>query len=382
MSADASGSQLLPAMLYEAFRAAGVTYFCGVPDSLLSPVGYYLADHAGQDHDIAANEGNAVALAIGAYAASKKVPLVYMQNSGLGNALNPLVSLADPLVMAIPMVLLVGWRGQPGHEDEPQHKKQGPITTSLLDALGITYQILSKDARQAKLQIGRAVHIAQELQQPVALVVEAGTIAPYDRPGGVQAYPLSREQAIQAVIQSLDERDAVIATTGKASRELFEYREKSGQGHRRDLLIVGGMGHASTIAAAIAQHKPGRRIYCIDGDGALLMHMGALPIIGSKRLKNFYHIIINNGAHESVGGQPTVGFMIDIPAIAQASGYAHVRRVTEATELTAALQAIRELDGPVLLEVRVNTLSRSELSRPTITPADNRAAFMSFLDEV
>lgn len=378
----AGPKKLSPQKLYQAFIQNNVEYFCGVPDSSLSPFGYYLEDNTRESHNIAVNEGNAIALAIGYYLATSKVPLVYTQNSGLGNAINPLVSLADPMIMGIPMILLIGWRGQPGKKDEPQHQKQGLITQGLLDTLGIPHLILSRNSHEASRQVHYVAGDTLQAKRPFALIVENGTFEQHKRINkSVNNYQLSREDVIELVAKSLSNSDIVVATTGKTGRELFEYRDKVKQTHKKDLLIVGGMGHASSIAASIAQQKPNIKVYCIDGDGALLMHMGSLSLIGNKNLKNFYHIVINNGSHESVGGQPTVGFEIDMPAIAKACGYTHAYSVDKTEGVKDILQTIRKLDGPALAEIRVNTASRSNLGRPTIHPSENKESVMSFLDK-
>lgn len=376
-------NKISPKKLYEAFVENGVSYFCGVPDSLLSSFGFYLEDHAKDSHDIAVNEGSAVALGIGRYLSTSKVPLVYMQNSGLGNAINPLVSLADPLIMGIPMILLIGWRGQPDKEDEPQHQKQGLITQPLLDSMGIAHTILSRSSKKLVTQIKNAVREALNSKHPYAILVEGDVLEPYKHATTTKTsnYELSREEAIELIISSLSGAEIVVATTGKIGRELFELRRQKHQRHN-DLLVVGGMGHASSIAFGIAQQKSDRKVFCIDGDGAVLMHMGSLATIGTKKLKNFHHIVINNGTHESVGGQSTVGFAVNMPEIAKASGYVHTYSVTDSSSLKNILQTLRGLEGPVFIEVRVNTNSRANLTRPTIHPSKNKKNFMSFLDEI
>lgn len=381
MAKKTAESQLYPKELYDVLVKNEMNYFCGVPDSSLSSFVFYLEGHAKATHDIAVNEGNAVALAIGYYLATSKVPLVYMQNSGLGNAINPLVSLADPMIMGIPVILLIGWRGQPGKIDEPQHEKQGLITQNLLDLLGIHHAILSRNPTEVFQQVGKAVKNALKSKQPFALIVENGTFKEQRVSRLAKNYPLKREEVIELVAESINDSDVIIATTGKTGRELFEYRDKVKQAHDKDLLIVGGMGHASSVALSVAQQKPDRKTYCIDGDGALLMHMGSVPFIGHKNLKNFYHVVVNNGSHESVGGQPTVGFEIDIPAIAKASGYARAYSASKPEEVKSILQAMRKLKGPILLEIRVNNISRTNLIRPTIHPSENKKSFMSFLDK-
>lgn len=368
--------------LYNNLIENEVEYFCGVPDSLLSSFGFYLEDYVKGSHFIAANEGNAIAMAIGYHLATSKLPLVYMQNSGLGNSINPLVSLADPTVLGIPMLLMIGWRGQPGKKDEPQHLKQGMVTEVFLKDLGISYSILSPDINKASLQITSAVGEAILSKRPFALLVGDDILDSYKsvlKP--TSSHPLSREYAIKLIVDQLDGTDIVVATTGKTCRELFEHREKTSHGHSQDLLVVGGMGHASSIAMAIAQQKSQRKVFCLDGDGAALMHMGSLATIGSKDLKNFYHFLINNGAHDSVGGQPTVALSVDMLAVAKASGYSHTMSVDEPRHLKDVLKTVKMLDGPVFVEVRVNTGSRPDLKRPTILPVQNKESFMHFLDK-
>jgi phosphonopyruvate decarboxylase len=380
MTKGIDSTKLSPGDLYRILIKNGVNYFCGVPDSSLSSFGFYIEDHATESNDIAVNEGSAVAMAIGYYLATSKLPLVYMQNSGLGNAINPLVSLADPLVMGIPMILLIGWRGQPGKKDEPQHMKQGLITTELLATLDIPYVVLSHNAATVSLQVKKTAKDALDLKRPFALLVESGTLGPYKETAKTTNYPLSREEVIGYIAENLAASGAIITTTGKTGRELFEFRETKDRKHEKDLLIVGGMGHASAIAMAIAQQKPERKIYCIDGDGAMLMHMGSLATIGTKKLKNFYHFVINNGSHESVGGQPTVGFDIDMPAIAKACGYVHSFSVDDRDSLDNVLSTTEKLDGPVFVEIRVSSGSRLDLTRPTIHPSENKDSVMAFLE--
>lgn len=370
--------QLPAKLLYRAFVRNGVEHFYGVPDSTLSPFGSYLDTYAKDSHDIAVNEGSAVALAIGFYLATSKLPLVYMQNSGLGNAINPLVSLADPLVMGIPMLLLIGWRGQPGKKDEPQHTKQGLITGRLLETLGIPYAVLSSDISTASEQIKKARIVAEKNKQPFALLAEPGIFKPNKLPAPTAAAHLSRESAIKQIVRSLEGFEAVVATTGKTGRELFEYRQSEGQSHHKELLVVGGMGHASTIAAAVAQHSP-NKVYCLDGDGAVLMHMGALAAIGASSLNNFYHIVLNNGTHESVGGQPTIGRKVDLPNVALACGYAKAYTVKDMAALDNTLRSFKKDRGPVFLEVIVSSSSRPNLGRPNVPPSANKENFMSYL---
>ena len=363
---------------YDALVASGIDLFTGVPDSLLKNFCAYVTDTAPRHkHIIAANEGNAVGIAAGHYLATGKPALVYMQNSGLGNTVNPLLSLADEKVYSIPMVLMVGWRGEPGVHDEPQHVKQGEVTTTLLEAMQIPYVILDDES-----QIRSQVALAMERKAPTALVIRKGTFGKYQlQHVSTNDCPLCREEALKLVVDHLHSDDVIVSTTGKLSRELFEYREALQQGHGHDFLTVGSMGHSSSIALGIALEKPGRRVFCFDGDGAFIMHTGALGIVASMQPKNFFHILFNNGAHESVGGQPTIGFDIDTTGIAKANGYRHTLTATTKEEMVATLQQLEQLEGPVLLELRVSINSRDDLGRPTTTPIENKEAFMAFLNE-
>lgn len=361
---------------YEALIASGIDMFTGVPDSLLKNICAYITDTAPREkHIIAANEGNAVGIAAGHYLATGKPALVYMQNSGLGNTVNPLLSLADEKVYSIPMVLMIGWRGEPGVHDEPQHVKQGEVTLALLDAMQIPYIIL-EDASQIKAQ----VELAMERKAPTAIVIRKGTFGSYKlKNARSNDNPLSREDAMKLVVDHLKENDVIVSTTGKLSRELFEYREAKQQGHGHDFLTVGSMGHSSSIALGIALEKPNRRVFCFDGDGAFIMHTGALGIVASMNPRNFFHILFNNNAHESVGGQPTIGYELDAVAMAKASGYKQALRATTREEMIAALQQLETIEGPVLLELRVKIDSREDLGRPTTTPIQNKDAFMEEL---
>lgn len=363
---------------YEALIASGVDMFTGVPDSLLKNFCAYITDTAPKkNHIITANEGNAVGIAAGHYLATGHPALVYMQNSGLGNTVNPLLSLADEKVYSIPMVLMIGWRGEPGVHDEPQHVKQGEVTLALLDAMQIPYEILEDVS-----QLTAMVALAMERKAPTALVIRKGTFGPYKlKNASRNDNPLSREEALKLVVEHMRHDDVIVSTTGKLSRELFELREARHEGHGHDFLTVGSMGHSSSIALGIALEKPNRRVFCFDGDGAFIMHTGALGINASMQPKNFFHILFNNGAHESVGGQPTIGYQLDATGIAKASGYSHVLTATTADEMKAALRQLETLQGPVLLELRVAINSRDDLGRPTTTPIENKEAFMSELNE-
>ena len=382
-TADEPAAPIEPAALWDALAAAGVEFFTGVPDSLLKDFIAYLVDHADPaQHVTAANEGGAVALATGYHLATGGIAAVYLQNSGLGNTVNPLTSLADPEVYGIPVLLIVGWRGRPGVHDEPQHRKQGAITLEQLGVLGIPTVVLDDQVDDVVAAVRALVQQALGEGRPVALVVPPGRLASYKRTATqVERFGQRREAAIEAVLATVGPRDVVVCTTGMASREVFEYRARAGEGHGRDFLTVGGMGHASQIALGLALNKPDRTVVCIDGDGAAIMHLGALAIIGTRGPANLRHVILNNGAHDSVGGQPTAGLAVDLVAIAEACGYRAAHRVDSLAEIPGAVADLAATPGPTLLEVRVDLGARSDLGRPTASPAENKAELMAFLHD-
>jgi phosphonopyruvate decarboxylase len=358
----------------------GVEFYAGVPDSLLKPFCFYLADHAGDEHVVAANEGGAVALACGYHLVTGKVPLVYLQNSGLGNAINPLLSLADGDVYGMPLLLVIGWRGEPGTEDEPQHRKQGEVTVGLLETMGIPYRVLAREAEAARQGVNELLAIAADASRPVALLVRKDTFEPY-KPADSTAgnFEMTREQAIRIVVAALGEDDAIVSTTGKVSRELYEYRDQTEQGHQRDFLTVGSMGHASQIAMGIALAGPERQVFCLDGDGAMLMHMGGVAIAGVAGMANFKHVILNNGVHDSVGGMASVGMQVSFADIVKACGYTNAWRVERRKELALKIAELRSAKGPALLEIMVRKGARADLGRPKTSPIGNKTVFMEFL---
>ena len=375
-----------PEFFYNTLASSGIDFYAGVPDSLLKNLCAYITDHADASHNIiAANEGGAMGLAAGHYLATSQIPVVYMQNSGEGNIINPLASLTDPDVYNIPVLLVIGWRGKPGVHDEPQHVKQGKVTTGLLNVMGIDYTVLSKEEDKAEAQIKKAVAYMQATKQCYALVIEKDTFDTYTLNSQLSTFnfQLSREEAIQTVASYLAPKDCIVSTTGMISRELFEYRTAKNEGHERDFLTVGSMGHASQIALGIALEKQDRKVWCFDGDGASIMHMGSMAIVASKAPKNYIHVVFNNGAHDSVGGQPTVGLQIDLPAIAKAVGYKQVFSVDNKEDLlnllTSHLSPLTSIDGPIFLEVKVKKGNRKDLGRPTTTPIQNKEALMDFL---
>ena len=367
-----------PANVYAQLTDRGVGFYSGVPDSLLKDFCAYVTDNAPADsHVIAANEGSALGLAAGYHLATGGLALVYLQNSGVGNIVNPLLSLADSEVYSLPMVLMIGWRGEPGVHDEPQHVKQGRVMLGMLEAMEVPFRVLSEEPEKGAQDIAFATAAARERSCPVALFVRKGTFGPYKLRSGVEVdLPMSREEAIDRIVENLGPLDVVVSTTGMISRELFEIRRKRNDPAGCDFMTVGSMGHASSIALGIAMRQPDRQVLCLDGDGAMIMHLGAIAVHGQTAPPNFKHIVLNNGCHDSVGGQPTVGFRVKFGAIAEACGYRVLETTRDPDAVGAAVQLLRGTPGPALLEVLVRKGSRKDLGRPTTSPLDNKKAFM------
>lgn len=363
----------------------GSDFYSGVPDSQLKALCNYLMNIYGIDpkhHIIAANEGNCTALAAGYHLATGKVPVVYMQNSGEGNIINPVASLLNDKVYAIPMVFVVGWRGQPGLHDEPQHIYQGEVTVKLLEDMDIKTFIINKDTTDEEVAAAMEAFKAVLAQgKDVAFVIGKGALS-YD---GKVEYKndnvMVREEIIRHIVAASGE-DPIVSTTGKASRELFETRAANNQSHKYDFLTVGSMGHSSSIALGVALNKPKTRIWCVDGDGAVLMHMGSMAVLGANKPKNMIHVVINNGAHETVGGMPTVAAQIDLVTIAKACGYPNAVCVDSFEALDSELEAAKARNELSLIEVKCSIGARDDLGRPTTTALENKEGFMEYLKEL
>lgn len=363
-------------------KIIGSDFYTGVPDSQLKALCNYLMATYGidpQHHIIAANEGNCTALAAGYHLATGKIPVVYMQNSGEGNIINPAASLLNDKVYAIPVVFIVGWRGEPGVHDEPQHIFQGEVTVKLLEDMGIAAFIIGKETSDD--EVLKAMEQFKDILnqgKDVAFVIRKGALADSPKVEYKNEYSMRREEIIQHIVKASGE-DPIVSTTGKASRELFETRVANEQGHQYDFLTVGSMGHSSSIALGIALNKPNKKIWCIDGDGAVLMHMGAMALIGANKPKNLVHIVINNGAHETVGGMPTVAGDIDLVAIAKACGYPNAVCVNNFDDLDQELEVAKCRDELSLIEVKCSIGAREDLGRPTTTALENKQHFMHYI---
>lgn len=366
---------LSPKIFFEELKKHNINFFTGVPDSLLKSFCAYITDNTDEKNNIiAANEGNAIGLATGYYISTGYIPLVYLQNSGEGNIINPICSLADDDIFGIPMLLLIGWRGEPNIHDEPQHIKQGKVTLNILDSIGIKYDILSDNENEATCQITKAYDFMLKNKSPYALVVRKNVFDEYKLQNKKEdKYSMSREDAISRITELIDKQSLIISTTGMISRELYEIREKNNSSHNKELLVIGAMGHASSIALSIALNTD-KQIYCFDGDGALIMHMGALAVNGYYKPHNLCHIVFNNGAHDSVGGQPTVAMDINLCNIALGCNYEYVERVTEYNQIENAL--IKAQNKYSFIEIMVKKGNRKDLGRPKHTPKENLKLYM------
>lgn len=367
----------------QCLKSNGIDSYYGVPDSLLKSICAYIADNADSQHNIiTANEGSAIGLACGHYLATGRPALVYMQNSGQGNVVNPLLSLMDEDVYSIPVLLLIGWRGEPGIPDEPQHVKQGKVTIDLLETMGVAHAVISDNDDEALAQINEACAYMKRMKRPYALVARKKTFEAYSLQNKrVSNAEMSREQAICTVAAALQPDDIVVSTTGQISRELYEFRTACNSSHQSDFLTVGAMGHSSSIAMGVALKKKERRVVCMDGDGAFLMHMGAAAIVGNAGLTNMRHVIFNNAAHDSVGSQPTVADKLDFAGIVKSCGYTGYYKADTEKELKEILPVFLETPGTTLLEVSVRCGSRADLGRPKERPWENKESFMRFVEE-
>ena len=360
----------------------GADFYTGVPDSQLKALCNYLMATYGIDphhHVIAANEGNCAALAAGYHLATGKIPVVYMQNSGEGNIINPVASLLNDKVYAIPVIFVIGWRGEPGVHDEPQHIYQGEVTLKLLENMDIAAFVVGKETTEDELEAKmKEFQDVLSSGKDVAFVIRKEALTDAPKVEYKNDNLMHREDIIRHIVKASGE-DPIVSTTGKASRELFEIREANGQSHKYDFLTVGSMGHSSSIALGMAINKPNTRVWCIDGDGAVLMHMGSMAVIGANKPKNLIHVVINNGAHETVGGMPTVAGQIDFVIIAKACGYPNAVCVDNGDDLDRAIETAKEKAELSLVEVKCSIGAREDLGRPTITALENKKRFMEYL---
>ncbi|MFB0562329.1 MAG: phosphonopyruvate decarboxylase [Candidatus Lokiarchaeia archaeon] len=363
------------------FKETGINFFTGVSDSCFAPlVNYLLAHEKDYKHVIATNEGEALAISTGYHISTGNVPVVYSQNDGFLNMMNPLTSLVDSYVYEIPALLLISWRGSPKLEDAIQHKRIGEITTNLLDLLDIPYHIYDGDNNKLRIAIKKGVLLARNENKSYALLFFKGDIEPYPHPHKIDA-EMSREEAIKLIVESVDGDAVFVSTTGKTSRELFEYREKKDDDHKKDFLNIGAMGYANAIALGISLNKINKRVIVLDGDGAVLMHMGNLATIGHYKPGNLFHIILNNFSHDSTGGQPTLANSVNFCEVARAVGYTYAVEVKTKAQLIEEMEHLNKINGPALIVVYVKKGARSNLGRPNLPLIELKRRFMDFMGE-
>tara|TARA_B100000035_G_scaffold150403_1_gene128191 strand:+ start:393 stop:1523 length:1131 start_codon:yes stop_codon:yes gene_type:complete len=374
---------LSPFDFYNELKNNDIHFFTGVPDSLLKEFNNVIQQNvSSKNHIVTPNEGSAIALATGYHLSTKKIPLVYLQNSGIGNTINPILSLSSNDVYSIPMILVVGWRGQPGVKDEPQHISQGKYMETLLDSIEIPYKILPNTIEECKNIIANILTSLKTNKKPHVLLVKKNLFSKYTqlKKNISNPYLLQRHEILEKIIKKYD-KEPILSTTGKSSREILHYFQENNLDKSRLFLNVGAMGHVSMIGMGVALFS-NKKIICIDGDGSVIMHMGNLSSIGTLQLKNYIHIVINNGMHQSVGIQPTVGFNIDLKTIAKSCGYNSCYTITNTNEFDTVFNDIKDIDGPIFIEIRVNSKSNYnyDLPRPIITPIQRKINFMNYLE--
>lgn len=367
--------------LFESLKKMGIDFYTGVPDSLLNNFCLYMVQNIpdGQ-HVMAANEGNAVAIAAGHYMATGKIPIVYMQNSGIGNATNPLLSLTHDCVYGIPMILVIGWRGDPAINDHAQHKKQGELTPVLMKDMDIPYEILD-DENTVIQKFEWAVSKTKEISSPVALIAKKAILTEKVKK---QEYPesglMNREEAVSAVVDVLGEDAIYLGTTGRATREVHEQLKIHGVSEGHEFQNVGSMGHVSSVGLGIALAKPEQKVVVFDGDAATVMHMGALATNCRYKAGNMIHIVLNNGVNESVGGQPSAGYLVDLTKIAAACGYkTSVHAVTRKEELQTLVREHKNDGMPLFIDVHVRQGIRSDMPKLIIDHKAQKKALMANL---
>ena len=374
-----------PEDFLQTFLELDVKFFAGVPDSLLKDICSCFSKFLNErEHIIACNEGAAVSLGIGHYLATSRPALIYLQNSGLGNTINPLISLSHKEVYSIPLILLIGWRGEilddkSQLEDEPQHRAQGKITCKQLELMGIDYFVLDSKNNDYKKLINKYLVKSINNSVPFAIVVRKNCFKKNKKVNSKNRSKklLSREKIIKIIIKSIPNNTITVSTTGFTSRELFEIRKSEKMGHANDFLTIGGMGHTSQIAAGIAFAKPSQRILCIDGDGSLLMHSGSMAV--NALCSNLVHIVINNGVHDSVGGQPTLAKNINLSELARSFGYGFSVTVDNENDLIKNLKDAFKVNISCFIEVKSESGARSDLGRPELSARIMKKMFMDEL---
>jgi len=378
-------SKLNPNNFYNNLKSKGINFFTGVPDSLLKEFNnVILLNSEKKNHIITANEGSAISIATGYHFATKQIPLVYLQNSGTGNIINPLMSLASKDVYSIPMLIVIGWRGEPGVKDEPQHIAQGKCMIDLIKSLDVTFDILPNSENEANEILNKSIQMIKKESRPHILLVRKNTFEKHsEKVSIINNYSIYRKEAIEKLLNIFN-KNIILSTTGKISRELLESADEIGMNHDNIFLNVGAMGHVSMISLGIALNT-NKKVLCIDGDGSIIMHMGNLTSIGTSNCGNLIHVVLNNGMHESVGVQPTTAFDVNLSKVAESCGYSYCKKISKLEDLESELAKLvtSDFDKPVFLEVLINNKVNytHELSRPKKSPIERKEKFINFINE-
>ena len=370
---------------FDILKKYDFTFFTGIPDSTFKDWTKFLADKDGQklQNIVPCNECEATAIATGYYLATKKIGVIYMQNSGFGKTINPLTSLCDPDVYSIPVLLLIGWRGEPGKVDEPQHKKMGKVLLPLLETLKVPYNVLEPDVNQIENDCKKALIYFKNNQGPYAFIIRSNFFENYPMKDKVQFnYELVRDEVINLILDNASESDIIVSSTGYISREVYEYREARKKDHNKSFYNVGSMGCACSIGLSIALQKSDRRIIVLDGDGAIIMQMGAFTTIGKYSPSNFVHIIFDNNAHESTGGQPTNSATVNFVKIALAANYKRGKEIKTKKDLIDAIPEIKSEKGPIIFVIKIKMGTKPNLKRPEKSPIELKQDFIKNLTNV
>jgi phosphonopyruvate decarboxylase len=341
-----------------------LNFFSGVPDSVLKNFTNLLINKS--SHVLATNEGSAVSIGIGYHLSFNKLPCIYMQNSGLANAINPLISIAHKGVYSIPMMMLIGWRGSPGIKDEPQHLIKGKITKNLLKLLGIKYEIIESEKDFNKIK--KLINFSKKKKVPVACLFKKGVLKKvnYHKKFSERSTiknKILRSEVIREILKSIQNNTKIISTTGYTSRELYQIRKNEGYHKGKDFYMIGGMGHSSSVALGAA-FKKNKKILCLDGDGSMLMHLGSLHTVGLMNKNNFKHILLNNQSHESVGGQEISFKRVKMEKLIKGLGYSKYIQLKDKKDLKNKIQSVLKYKGSIFLEVLIEKGAIKNLGRP------------------
>ena len=349
--------------LFNTLKKNKISFFTGVPDSVLKNLLSYFNKFYNSKHIIAVNEGSAVSIGMGYYLSTKKIPCVYLQNSGLGNAINPLISIANQKVYSIPLLLIIGWRGSPNKKDEPQHMAKGKITTRLLKLLDINYCVL-RDKKDLG-SLSKLIKNARITKKTVACLIENKILKSNKKYSQIKkkiGLPYRRDFILQ-LLKQISNDTKIISTTGYTSRELAQIRKEKKLFKGKDFYMVGGMGHASMVSFGYSLNSK-KQVICLDGDGSILMHLGSIRTFGYFGHSKLKHILLNNNAHESVGGQPTTAAKIDFKKLVKSLGYKNYFKISKSEQMNFIIKSFLTSKGPSFLEVLINEGTLNNLSRP------------------